>query len=158
MGGDPVFQDEFNFTTSDPLVIDFPPGITCPSLPYSDIYKVVQSDQFWRWRFDPNTYSGEEPHYYSLDNITATAPVKYLTLQINSYPGGYSFGDPEQYPVHKCYSSSTIMTQSLGKCKDGGVDVYAGAEYTYGWFEIRCKLPQKKHAWPGFWLSGAPGA
>lgn len=98
--GDPAFSDEFNFpnpTTGNPLQIDYlstlDPDCVPPWNPYCDLYKVVKSDENWRWRNDPNTFSGDEVHYYALENIVADAVSDYVTLKITNPADAFTMVD-----------------------------------------------------------------
>lgn len=78
------------------------------------------------------THGAAELEYYAPNNVTLSGGMLHLTA--------------EKQPDHgKPYTSGMICS-------------YGHFAQTYGWFEIRCRVPAGKGFWPAFWLLPAAGA
>jgi beta-glucanase (GH16 family) len=78
----------------------------------------------------------------------------------------YSNGRPENSEVRNGKLVITARKESLSDQADWGGQQYSSArlitaskkEWTYGFFEIRAKLPCGKGTWPAIWMLGSQGA
>jgi len=86
---------------------------------------------------------------------------------IDSYPGGvrtHNNNEQEYYSPHG-YAVSGGQLHLIGRNQpEGGMPYSSGMvtswdhfAQTYGWFEIRCRVPAGKGMWPAFWLLPAHG-
>ena len=80
---------------------------------------------------DVRTHGDDEQEYYAPDGVTVSGGQMHLVAQRRSAGG-------------KHYTS-------------GMIDSYGRFAQTYGWFEIRAKMPAGKGMWPAFWLLPAVG-
>jgi beta-glucanase (GH16 family) len=90
-----------------------------------------QTQFFWGQRYLP---ANGEQEYYS-DSTTGTNPfaLQNGALVVTAQPGSNPGGQP--------YTSGMIQT-------------YHSFSQTYGYFEMRAKLPEGAGMWPAFWMLG----
>lgn len=115
-------------------------------------YRLVWSDEFAvdglpdasRWRFDTGRnrqgWHNNEKQYYSAERLGNTRIDKGI-LRITARREAL---DKEQDWGGQQYSSARLIT--AGK-----------AEWTYGFFEVRAKLPCGRGTWPAIWMLGSSG-
>lgn len=77
-------------------------------------------------------YMGGTNSIYTDDQVTLADGLLHLGVEAT---------ETTWYGVKKAHKASTI--RSIGN-----------AEFTYGRFEIRCKLPEGEGLWPAFWMFG----
>lgn len=144
------FQDEFDVMSTQVLTGLQGCGLT------EDETKVIHSEHDWLWKWGDAYGKVNQPFYRQLsDNNTGN--TGFIRLETTHYDVGLSIlHDLLHHPVTRFYSAGQISTQEL-KHPWTGVSVKEANEFIYGWFEIRCKLPQAKYVWPAFWLFGGSG-
>jgi beta-glucanase (GH16 family) len=116
-------------------------------------YKLVWADEFEldglpdasKWGYDTHRnkagWYNNERQYYSgprAENAVVKGGRLLITARKESASGAADFGGQR-------YTSTRLLTR--GK-----------ADWTYGFFEIRAKLPCGKGTWPAIWALGSKGA
>ena len=128
------------------------PGATSTSLRLPEGYSLVWSDEFSRdglvdpskWVYDTarnkDGWHNHELQYYSrerADNARVANGVLAITARKEQLASQPDWGK-------QAYTSARLITR--GK-----------AEWTYGFFEIRARLPCGKGTWPAIWMLGSEG-
>lgn len=142
-------------TTSTPNNVTIPPTIIAPALPQGGKplnWKLVWSDEFdkdglpdsSKWNFDTSAnktgWYNNELQYYSKNRLE-NARVSNGKLSIIALKERLS--NEADYGGQQ-YTSARLLTN--GK-----------ASWTYGFFEIRAKLPCGVGTWPAIWMLGTKG-
>lgn len=86
-----------------------------------------------------NHTHGNEPQYYLNENIVIENGLLYLIVKRE--PGYYYNNATGSYSYFE-YTSGWIQSK---------------AEFQYGKYEIRCKIPAGQGLWPAFWFYGSEG-
>ena len=142
--------------TAPPVVVDPTPPVTpVPPVavgPAPASYRLVWADEFsvdglpdaTRWDYDTDRnrlgWYNNELQYYSgprLDNAQVSAGRLRITARRESLSTAPDWGGQR-------YTSTRLITR--GK-----------AAWTYGFFEIRAKLPCGRGTWPAIWMLGTGG-
>ena len=126
---------------AQPAALSVPAGYT---LVWSDDFNVPGAPDAAKWSFDTERnkagWHNHELQYYSRDR-TENAEVRdgklVITARKEALASAADWG-------RQRYTSARLLTR--GK-----------AAWTYGFFEIRAKLPCGKGTWPAIWLLGSQG-
>jgi beta-glucanase (GH16 family) len=89
-----------------------------------------------------NREHGDELQYYLDNNITVEDGILKLTAK----------REPGDYDVWRFDDEGGYITQKYFEYTSGWIQ--SKLEFKYGYFEIRCKIPEGKGFWPAFWLFG----
>src|SRR4051794_27157743 len=109
-------------------------------------WKLVWSDEFdkpgapdpQKWAYETNVDKNHEKQIYTKDR-PENVRIEDGCLIIESRKEPWT--DPEHPNRHGDYTSGSIETRGI-------------AEWTYGRFEARCKVPTGLGTWPAFWMLG----
>jgi len=127
-----------------------PPSMPAGGLPGG--WKLVWADEFdvdglpdaTKWAYDTarnkDGWYNNELQYYSsarLENSRVESGSLFITARKESLSSQADYGGQK-------YSSARLITRGLG-------------EWTYGYFEVRAKLPCGMGMWPAIWTLGTRG-
>lgn len=131
--------------TPDPAPIgpDFHPVGKGWSLTWSDEFDGTALDpQKWASQLECWGGGNNEKQCYTqrTDNVEVVNGLLRLIALEESYTGPNRADDTTQ--TTQPYTSGKVLTRGL-------------ADWTYGRFEFRAKLPEGQGAWPAFWMLGA---
>jgi beta-glucanase (GH16 family) len=112
-------------------------------------YRLVWSDEF-------DTGTAPDPHKWSFDTEANALRWWHDEAQY------YSADRPENARIENGHLVIEVRREDLKQMKDYGGQHYTSArlitrgkaEWTYGFFEIRAKLPCNRGGWPAIWLVG----
>ena len=65
---------------------------------------------------------------------------------------GASYWSPDNYHLNGAGRLTLSVTESNGIVYAGAIRTHRLFDRTYGYFEVRCKLPQIKGGWAAFWM------
>ena len=72
----------------------------------------------------------------------------------NNEPQAYTFRDKRNVRVENGNLVLEARREADGSYTSGSVNTRGRAEFSYGIFEMRAKMPKGKAAWPAFWTMG----
>lgn len=120
-----------------------PSATTLPVVVPPSGYELVWRDEFVGQRLDAATWNVENSTFgdgndelqcYTPDNVSVDAETGVLVLSARAESVTCPNGDV------RSFSSGKVTTEDL-------------ATWTYGWFEVRARVPEGQGLWPAIWLS-----
>lgn len=103
----------------------------------------INTSSWYTYPDEWQRHHGNELQYYLDDNIVLSDGLLKLTAKRE--PGYYPCYDIDAMGNH--YSHQEYFEYTSGW-------IQTKANFQYGLFEIRCKIPEGKGFWPAFWLFG----
>lgn len=110
-----------------------------------------------RWQFAypwGRSLGGLETEYYTGAEVAVRQGLLLLTAHRLPAPRLYRPAQPP--PLALRYTSGMVFARHSATDSLRPKNCPPGAGVSYGWFEIRCRLPRTAGSFPAFWLWGAP--
>jgi len=147
-----VIANGFNYISTDEPSLAFERIAASPT---ANGYNLVWSDEFnykgrpdsTKWAFETGLKRNREKQLYvkDLKNVSVEKSILSLRAYKEKLSNPAFVSKDAKSWKKKCeyadYSSASLTTKNL-------------AEWTYGWIEIRAKLPEGRGLWPAFWMLG----
>ena len=128
-----------------PLGEDFHPADKGWVAVWSDDFAGSELDRT-KWEVEESCWGGGNDERQCYTDRTENVEVVNGLLRLKAYPETYT---AEQYPVEWADGRGAQITQQY---TSGKVRTREIADWTYGRFSARMKLPSGQGTWPAFWM------
>ena len=117
-------------------------------LVWSDEFNIDGAPDKTKWRYEEGFVRNEELQYYTV-NRRENVRVEKGSLVIEARPEKWP--NPQYETGHESWQKN----RRNAAYTSGALETYGLAEWTYGKFEVRAKVPGGRGTWPAAWMLGS---